>query len=443
MATPVAQDLSTGRVSTRLLAFTLPLVLTNFLQTLHGVTDILLTGRLLGKTAMSAVTIGGQSTLFLTTFSLGLAAGGQILIAQLKGAEKRKEQSEATIALFTLSLGIGILVALLGFFIAPPALRLLQTPEDAFAGALQYMRITSIGLVFTFLYNAIAGALRGRGDSRRPLWFAVIGIGLHIALGILFVGAWSMGIPGAALAAVIAQAGAVLLGAFFLRKAYRSKVLLPPLRTLIQILKIGVPFGLQMGLLNLSNLFIVRLVNPYGVAASAALGVGSRITNLLIVPMLAIGNGASTMIGQSLGAQKPRRATAAVRWALIYTLIFVSLTTASTLLFPAVFLGIFTSEAEVIRIGTVYLTTLAWGYTGHALHTSFNAAILGAGMTSHSLLAAGAEALIGRIALTWLCSAYWMLSGIFLAQAIAPYLAAALSFAFFLSGRWKHHRLSG
>jgi len=449
MAIPAAQNLSTGRVSTQLLTFAWPLVCTNFLQTLHGVTDIILTGRFLGKTAISAVTIGGQSTLFLTTFSLGLAAGGQILIAQLRGAEKPKEQHEATIALFILSLMIGVLAALLGFFLAPFILRLLQTPEEAFAGALQYMQITSMGLVFIFLYNAIAAVLRGQGDSRRPLLFAAISTALHIALGLLFVSAWSMGILGTALAFVIAQAAAVLLGLRNLLKAQRKscftsrpKSLLPSCKTMIQILKIGVPFGFQMGLLNLSNLFITRLVNPYGVAASAALGAGSRITNLFTIPMMAIGNGTSTMIGQSLGAKKPRRASSAVRWALIYTLIFVSLTTASTLLFPRALLRLFTSEAEVIQIGTVYLTTLAWGYAGHALHTSFNAPILGAGMTRHSLLAAGAEALIGRIALTWIFSIYWTLPSIFLAQAIAPYLAAALSFAFFLSGQWKYLRLT-
>jgi len=446
MAIPTTQNLSAGRVPTQLLAFSWPLVLTNFLQILHGVTDLLLTGRFLGKTAMSAVTIGGQSVLFLTTFSLGLAAGGQILVAQLHGAKKPKEQSGATTSLFLLSLLIGLCVALLGFFLAPLALRFLQTPEDALEGALHYMQITSLGLLFTFLYNAIAGSLRGRGDSRRPLLFSAVSTALHIALGFLFLGRWSWGIPGLALAFVIAQGSAVLLGAVSLFQtrhefgfSLHPKTLLSSYKTLGQILKIGVPFGLQMGLLNLSNLFITRLVNPFGIAASAALGAGSRITNLLTVPMMAIGNGASTMIGQSLGAEKPRRAAATVRWALIYTLLFVSLTTSLTLLFPAALLRLFTTETEVIQIGTIYLTTLVWGYAGHALHTSFNAPILGSGMTGRSLFAAGAEALIGRVALTWLFSSLWMLPGIFIAQAIAPYLAATLSLTFFFSGRWKKH----
>jgi len=131
-----------------------------------------------------------------------------------------------------------------------------------------------------------------------------------------------------------------------------------------------------------------------------------------------------------------------LRLAVEVNLVFLSFTTSLSLQVPTTLLRLFTAEAEVIQVGTLYLTTLAWGYAGHALHTSFNAAILGSGMTNRSLLAAGAEAFIGRILLTWLFSSFWMLPGIFLAQTIAPYLAAVLSLAFFLSGSWKKHRLN-
>ena len=443
-------NLTTGSPPKRLAAFVWPLVLANFLQTIHGVADILLVGRLLGKTAMSAVTIGGQSTLFLATFSLGLTAGGQILIAQLKGAGKSEEQCQAMGALLTLSLCVGIMAALLGFFCASPALRFLQTPEAAFMEALQYMRITALGLVFVFLGNAVAGALRGLGDSRRPLLFAAVAVGLHVGLGILFVGLWDMGVLGAAWSAVLAQGIAAFLGVcvLFAKRCgldcdFRFRSLFPAPGKLAQILKIGVPFGVQMGLLNLSNLFIIRLVAPHGVAASAALGAGSRVTNLFTVPMMAIGNGASTMVGQSLGAKQAERAVSAVRWALVYTLGFVAITAALSLLFPGPLLRLFTDDAEVVAIGVQYVTTLAWGYAGHALHSGFNSAVLGAGLTLRSLVATGAEALLGRVALTRLFSIFWALSGIFAAQAIAPYLAAALSCAFFFSGRWKRHRLRG
>ena len=441
-------NLTQGSIPRLLALFSWPMVLTNFLQTLYGLADVLIVGRFIGTAAMSAVTVGGQTGLFLTTFSMGLSAGGQILIAQLKGARQTERQRQVTGTLFGLSLAAGILVSILGFFLARPILGLLQTPEEAMEGALSYMRLTALGLAFVFLYNAIAGVLRGLGDSRWPLLFAAVAAVFHIGLCLLFVGPLSMGVAGAALSTVIAQAVASLLGAatlFFRRRTFHfdfhPKGLRPHLSEVWPILKIGLPFGLQMGLLSLSNLFITRLINPYGVAASAALGAGNRVTSLLTVPMMAIGNGASTIIGQSMGAKRPHRVSGTLRWALVYTLAFTALTAAFTLLFPAPLLGLFTRDPKVLEIGVLYLQILAWAYMGHALHSSFNAVALGVGFTAYSLLAASAEALVGRIGLTFLLSHIWALPGMFTAQAIAPYLAAILSFSYWLSRRWKHRTL--
>jgi len=439
MATFAKQDLTQGKVSRQLAIFAWPLVLTNLLQTLFSLTDLLLAGRFLGSEAMSAVAIGGQSVLFLLTFSLGLTAGGQILIAQLKGAEKAEEEKQSARVLLILSIGLGITVALLGFFLAPLVLRLLQTPEEAWEGALQYMRITSLGLVFAFVYNAVTAVLRGQGDARRPLLFAAVAAALHLGFGLLFVGFLSLGIPGVALATVLTQAAAASLSLLSMKVFkggpggnFFQKV------SPWQILRIGLPFGAQMCLLNFSNLFIVRLVNSYGVTASAALGAGARITNVLVVPMLAIGNAASTMVGQNLGAGHLERAGSAARWAVCYALTFSAITTTLTLLLPTSLISLFTDDPEVLQIGVQYLTTLAWCYAGHALHSGFNAAILGAGLTLYSLAATGVEALVGRMGLTALFSGIFGLPGIFFAQTIAPYLAAALSFVWYLWVRWQN-----
>jgi len=448
MPNSAENDLTQGSIPRLLARFAWPMVLANLLQTLFTLTDILLAGRLLGANAMSSIAVGGQSTLFLATFSLGLTAGGQIVIAQLKGAGSESGQGQAVGALFTLSLIVGVAVALFGFFFASPVLRFLQTPEDALEGALQYMQITSLGLFFTFFYNAVAGALRGLGNAKSPLLFAAVAAALHAGLGFLFISAWDMGIRGLGLAGVIAQATAVLIGVItlYVRRHtfafdFHPKSFLPPLEKIGQVLKVGIPFGLQMGLLHLANLFIARLVNPYGIDASAALGAGSRVTNVLVVPMLAIGNAASTIAGQNLGAKNPDRATQACRQAQIFTLGFVAITTTLTLAIPTQLISLFTDDPDVIKIGVQYLTILAWCYTGHALHSSFNAPILGAGLTLYSLLSAAAEGLIGRIGLTWLFASFWNLPGIFTAQAIAPYLAAALSFFFWRQGRWKNSNL--
>jgi len=443
-----AYDLTQGSVPRLLAAFSWPLVLTNLLQTSHGLIDMLLVGRFVGPDAMSAVTVGGQAILFLLTFSMGLAAGGQILIAQLKGADQRSEQGQAVGTLLSLSLIAGFAVAVLGIFSAEFVLRFLRTPSEAAAGAVTYMRITAFGLPFAFLYNAIAGALRGLGDALRPLIFAAIAAALHVVLGLLFIGPFSMGIQGAALATAASQVALALMGVLnllFRRRAFvfdfRLKSFLPTREQLGQILKIGVPFGLQMALLQGSGLVIARLVNPFGVAASAALGAGSRIVGLITIPLMGVGNGASAIIGQSMGAGKPERVSSAVSWALVYTVGLAAITGTATLLFPAPLMEIFTREPEVIQIGVRYLTILAWSYGAISLHAACNSVVLGVGFSLYSLLAAGVETLAGRIGLAWVFSLWWGLPGIFAAQAIAPYLAVMFSLAYYISGRWRGRKL--
>ena len=371
---------------------------------------------------------------------MGLSAGGQILIAQKTGAKDKKGQMEVLKASLLLALIGGVLFAAIAYFGTNTMLRLLQTPEEAFDDAKTYMQIAALGLIATFFYQTIAAVLRGLGDSRRPLLFAGIATGGHALLGFLFVFVFSFGIVGAALSGIIAQAIAAVVGLFFLRR-YRGDTPLRKLRvdkkTCASIIKLGLPFGLQMGLLHLANIFVLRLVASFGVATVAAVGAGARVTNLLTLPMMAIGNGASSMIGQTLGAREPKRAKTVIRWAKIYTLGFIFVTTALTLIFPAGFLRIFTSDTQVIEIGVTYLRILSFAYLAHALHSAFNAALLGSGRTKFSLHAAGVEALIGRIFLTWMLSKFFGLTGIFIAQVISTYLGTFVILYYYRREDWE------
>lgn len=449
-------DLTNGCVPRQLAMFALPLVLANFLQTLYHITDMLIVGRFVGAAGMGAVAVGGQFPLFLSTFSMGLAAGGQILLAQLKGAGKDVESTEAKRALLFMSLLAGALLGLVGFFTAELVLNFLAPPQEMRADALIYLRFSAAGLTFTFVYNAVIGAFRGLGDAKRPLLFAALATALHLGLGFLFVGAFSMGVRGAGLATLLSQAIAAAIAGlvFFIKqrqdgakkaqhgtKLPHLKQALPSWRRFGEILKIGVPFGLQMGLLQLATLIVIRIVTPYGTAAVAAFGVAGRILGMFTIPMMAIGNASATMIGQSMGANKTDRAASVLRWTLLYTLTFTAVTIIATLLSSGFFLDLFTDDAEVIRIGTDYLSILVISYVAFAFHASFNAVVLGVGFSLYSLLAAGVEAIVGRIGLTWIFAHFWDLQGIFVASTIAPYLAALISFAYVISRRWKTRKL--
>ena len=423
-------DLTKGKVARQLLSFSLPLIITNFLQTIHLMLDALLVGRALGVNAIGAVAVGGQSILFFTTVSMGIAAGGQILIARYRGAKDSSSQEKVQRASLFLALCSGITLTILAYFGAPFFLSLLNTPADTLEDAIRYMQLLSLGLIFTFLYQAVAGILRGLGNAKQALIFAGVATGLHLLLGIVLVFVFSFGILGAAVSAVVGQAIATVYSLWFVQKkivqkeSFKRKQYLPELKTCIEIIKVGLPFGLQMGVLHLANIFIIRLIAPFGTAAVSALGVSARVTNVLTLPMMAIGNGASSIIGQSLGAEKPKRVKETIFWTKIYTLIFISITTALTLLLPRQLLQFFTNDQNAIEIGVIYLSILAFAYLAHALHSIFNAPLLASGKSKYSLYAAGAEGILGRILLTWLFSNIWGLYGIFVAQLLSVYLGS-------------------
>lgn len=447
MAKHPRQDLTKGNVLKSLIKFSFPLILANLLQTLYNMLDMIVAGRYIGSAAMSAVSVGGQTSFFLITFSIGLGAGGQILIAHLRGEEDEEGLRELTGTFFTMSAIAGISVSVLGVLVSEPVLKLLDTPEKAYGQAVWYMRITCAGMLFAFGYNSIAAVFRGLGDSKRPFIFILAAFVSNMALNYIFVPLMGMGAEGTALATVISQAVSFFTAAIYLYRHRASYALELTLRSfkirkdrLLKLLKIGVPFGIQMSVINLSNMFITAGINSFGVSASAVLGAGTKITHLFTVPMMAVGNGASTVVGQNIGAGETKRAERAVHSALLCMVALTGLTLAITQFLPENLIELFNGDPGVLETGVLYLRIVSWGYLGYALHSAYNAAVLGVGFTMFSLLAALAEAVLGRIFLTWLLLQMSGLTGIFIAQAAAPYISAIILCVYFYSGRWKRRK---
>lgn len=441
-------DLTKGPVFRTLIKFCWPLVLANLLQTLYNLADMVMAGHYIGKEAMSAISAGGQLAFFLTALSTGLAAGGQILLSQQKGASYGEAIRETAGTLLIFSAIAGVLLSALGYIITQPMLNILSTPPEALGQALEYMKLTSFGIVFVFLYNSLSALFRGLGDSKRPLYFVLAASITNVLLNYIFLTVIPMGIRGIALATVISQAlsfALALISLYKNRKAIGLGAKIMKLRMRLKqlwgIIKIGIPFGAQMAVINLANMYITSGINRYGVAASAALGAGVRITNVLLVPMMAVGNGATTMVGQSMGAGQPERAGKGVKCALVITLGISLFTMALCQLMPDTLIGLFHNDTDVLKIGASYLTTVSWCFIGHSCHSAYNAAALGVGFSAYSLFSSSSEALLGRVFLTWLLGSFWGLGGIFISQAASPYISALIAAIYYYSGRWKKRKI--
>ncbi|MBQ8547821.1 MAG: polysaccharide biosynthesis C-terminal domain-containing protein, partial [Lachnospiraceae bacterium] len=199
-------DYTTGSVPKSLIRFSLPFMLSNALQVVYSLVDMLVVGQVLGTNAVSGVTNGSTVVMFMTMVGLGFSNGGQIYIAQLIGAQRKKELNNAIGTLFSLVLGLATILTVVGVCIGIPVLNLLKTPTEAFDHAWNYFLICTLGNVFTFGYNMVSAVLRGMGDSKRPFKFVLIASILNLILDILFVKFLNMGTSGAALATILGQA---------------------------------------------------------------------------------------------------------------------------------------------------------------------------------------------------------------------------------------------
>ncbi len=446
MAGQSQMDLTRGSVPRLLAHFAWPFLLANLMQSVYNVVDMIVVGQFVGSAGLSAVNTGGFVTQLFFSIGAGVAMGAQVMIAQFKGADDERAISETVGTGLSLTMLIGVVLTVLVLVFTRPILKLVRIPDESLEQGVDYLFICAIGCVFIFGYNSICSILRGMGDSRRPMLFVAVATAVNIALDLLFVGALGMQAGGAALATVIAQAIAFAFAAVYLYR-HREQVDFDFKRSSFRlvgarvktILKIGLPFVVQFSFINISILFVITLVNGYGVAASAGYGVGSRIDGFATLPVNALTAAGATMVGQNIGAGHRRRAGSVVWWTLGIGLAIEAVIILLVQLFPAQIVRIFNTDPDVVAVGVEYLRWLSISYIAHALMSGFFAMTNGSGFSALTMIACLFDGLVLRISLSALFSITLAvgLRGIFIGSTIAPFGAAAISGAYFFSGRWK------
>lgn len=439
-------DLLHGPVAETLILFSFPFMLSTLLQTLYATTDTIVVGQCLGSVGLSAVSNGSQLMQMLYMVCVGFSTAGQILIAQAHGAGNRQKVQRVVGTVCVLQM---ILSAILGGFcllFADPLLTALNTPADAYIQARYYIVICSWGILFTGLYNLFSAILRGMGDSRHPLLFVVIASVLNIVLDLLFIVVFGWNVAGAALATVIGQAVSVLFSIWFLyRNAARLQLsftprdLIPHPPTAAQIIKIGIPLAFQSAAVQFSFLFVSHMVNALGVFASAAFGVAQKLRSIPGILTQGLGLGASSIIGQNLGAGQNDRVDSTVKWCLVFTtlinLVFGLLFWAA----PVLCFRLFTQDAAVLAYAGVCIFALIVELPGKCAMPACNALVNAQGFVEFSMIVALLDAFAGRVLFCWLFGIVLNMgaAGFFLGYSAGTYLTAIPVFIYYLSGWWK------
>ena len=351
------KEITTGVIWQQILLFFFPILFGTFFQQLYNTVDAILVGQFVGKEALSAVS-GAPAMLvsLIVGFFTGLASGSTVSISQYYGSNDMKSVSITTHTSIVFSIIGAVILTVIGYFGSGWFLEICRVPEDIFEESLIYMQIFFLGLLGTFIYNMGAGILRAIGDSKRPFYFLIVGCVLNIILDIIFLIPFKMGVAGAAYATVISQAVSALLTVICLiRETGPCKLEYSKLRiekkSLLRVLRIGLPAGIQSVTYALSNLIIQASINDFGTDVIAAWGTYGKMDGLFWMTMSSFAIALTTFVGQNYGAGKYDR----VRKGLKDTMVMSTMTAIGIcsvlFIFAEFFFSLFTKDAAVIQIG--------------------------------------------------------------------------------------------
>ena len=442
----MVKDLTSGSVAKQLLAFAFPLFLSNALQAVYNMVDMIIVGQFIGGAGMSAVSIGGDVLHLLTFVAMGFSSAGQVLIARNVGADKMDEVKAIIGNLFSFLLGASVLISVVCFLLRAQILTALNTPIESYSYAMDYMVTCIVGLVFIYGYNIVSAILRGMGDSKRPFVFVGVAAVLNIVLDYVFVVTFQMKVFGAALATVIGQGVSFVASLIYLyikrdmfgfdfklrSFAIRGDVLKP-------IVLLGIPMAIQSAAVNFSKVLLMAWINLEGVIYSALAGIFNKINLVGGVVSMSFTAAGSSMVGQNLGARKYERVPRILGTIGIVNMCMFTGFTAILLLFPNQIYGMFTSDVAVLSLAGILTAPMILNFYGAATRTVSFALINGSGNTKLNLAIALIDGILMRIGLAaLLCFGFSMGSlGCWYGDAIAGFMPLLIGLVFYLSGRWK------
>jgi len=443
-------DMTTGSVARQLLKFAVPLMLSNALQMIYNVVDMIVIGQFVGSAGISAVASGGDLMHLCTTVGMGFGTAGQIVIAQHVGSGNRKALSHDIGTFSTFLLGISLVITAVMLLLSRPILHLMQVPAEAFSQALDYTVVCYCGMFFIFGYNIVSSILRGMGDGRRPLIFIGLASVLNIVLDLVLVAALHMDALGAALATVASQGLSFIVSVIYLylRREqfgfdFKLRSFAIKKESLRPLVKLGLPLTLQQLAICTSMLVIRGMVNSYGVVISAVTAVGDKLRSILSLITFALGAAASTMIGQNMGAGKPDRVRSVVRMSLLICLVMSVVCTVIFMAFPQPLFSLFDRDPAVLAWANRYMIVVCISLFSYSTMNCMNALISGVGSARLSLVIALIDGVAARVLFAVLLGNVlgFGIMGIWIGNALAPFTTAILGGLYYLSGKWQTKKL--
>ena len=436
-------SITEGVIWKNMLMFFVPILLGTFFQQMYNTADAIIVGKFVGTQGLAAV--GGTSGTMINLivgFFVGLSSGATVILSQYFGGGRIKEIGQTVHTAIAMAIAAGLLIMLIGYTMSPTLLRWMGTPEDVLPDALTYIRIYFAGMIPSLIYNIGSGLLRAVGDSRRPLMFLIVACMTNIVLDVLLVAGFEMGVAGAALATILSQLVSAVMVIYALtgtHNAYRLEIRkirfhLPILK---EIIKIGLPGGLQSVMYSTSNMIIQAGINGLGTSVMAAYTAYGKLDSFFWTVISAFGVAVTTFVGQNFGARNYDRVKKSVTTCLAMAAASTVLLSTLLLTFGEALYHLFSDDTVVIGYGMQMLRQLAPVYILYIGIEVFSGSLRGVGDSLvATVITLGGVCVLRLIWLLVIVPMNTTLQMILLSYPITWSITSAMFITYYLKGGW-------
>ena len=450
------RDMTEGEPWKRITEFAIPMLLGNIAQQLYNTADSIIVGKYVGDNALSAVGSASPILNMLLALFVGVSTGAGIVISQSYGAKDRESLSTAIGNCISLAGIATVVIMVIGPLLTMPMLQLLGTPESIIYWCADYLNIFFYGIIGFFMYNMLSGVLRGLGDSLSALGFLLIAAAMNVVLDLLFVAKFNMGVPGVALATVLAQAfSAVLCFMKLMRMGdlfdLNTSTIKINKKTAMRIIRLGVPSGITQAIMAMAQMVVQTLTNSMGEMVIACMVIIMRVDGFAMMPNFTFGQGMGVYTGQNVGAGKHDRITLGTRQGGLMAVGTSTVLTALILLFGKTLFGFFTDTPELIDLAYRMMTLMAIGYICMSITQVLGGVMRGSGDTVTPMWISIFTTIILRVPAAYIIAAFtksaewpngapFALSGSLLIAWTLGMVAQVLAYKF---GPWRKKMMLG
>lgn len=438
----MAMDLTEGKPDRVLWSYSLPLFGSIVFQQLYNIADSFVAGKFVGEQALAAVGNSYEVTLIYLSFAVGLNIGASVVTARLFGARRIGQMKTAVNTAFLLCLAVCAVLMIVGFLFSPALIHSIQTPMEIYDDTMLYLNIYTGGLVFLFFYNIATGIFASLGDSRTPFLFLAASSIANIALDVLFVTAFNMGVAGVAWATFLCQGVSCVLAVLALfrtlsRMEAEERPRLFSRRILVNLVKIALPSTLQQCFVSVGNIMIQSIINGFGTSAIAGYAAAIKFNNFAVTSFTTMGNGMSNFTAQNLGARRCDRVREGYRGCLkMMALIATAFAAVYVLLGDQVIRLFLNGEnTQALSVGKQFLRVVVPFYYAVALKVATDGVLRGAGRMGEFMTDTFIDLAL-RVVLSFVLSAPLGLQGVWWSWPVSWVVATVAAIVFYRQNRW-------